>query len=103
MDALQANGKTFLDLEESRLKEIQKGSSGELMTRKAEINGLIQPMAEMLRPLDESVRSLRQSEAGLLAETRQLAPTFERDEEAGQLGEVAIEAHRGTLWYAGAL
>ncbi|MFP5267445.1 MAG: DNA recombination protein RmuC [Acidobacteriota bacterium] len=91
VDALQSNGKTFLDLAESRLKELQKESSGELKTRKAEMDGLIQPMAEKLKTLDESVRSLRQSEAGLLAETRQLAAALKETKKRGNWGELQLK------------
>ncbi len=91
VDALQANGKTFLDLAEGKLKELQKESSGELKTRKAEIDGLIQPMAETLKTLDESVRSLRQSEAGLLAETRQLASALKETKKRGNWGELQLK------------
>ncbi len=91
VDALQANGKTFLALAESKLKELQKESSGELKTRKAEIDGLIHPMAETLKTLDESVRSLRQSEAGLLAETRQLASALKETKKRGNWGELQLK------------
>jgi DNA recombination protein RmuC len=91
VDALQNNGKTFLELAESKLKELQKESSGELKTRKAEMDGLIQPMAETLKTLDESVRSLRQSEAGLLAETRQLAAALKETKKRGNWGELQLK------------
>jgi DNA recombination protein RmuC len=91
VEALQNSGKTFLDLAEGKLKELQKESSGELNTRKAEIDGLISPMAETLKTLDESVRSLRQSEAGLLVETRQLASALKETKKRGNWGELQLK------------
>jgi len=91
VEALQTSGKTFLDLAEGKLKQLQNKSSGELDTKKAEIDGLINPMAETLRTLDESVRSLRQSEVGLLNETRQLASALKETKKRGNWGELQLK------------
>jgi DNA recombination protein RmuC len=91
VEALRANSNTFLNLAESRMKEIQQATSGDLKTRKAEIDGLVAPMAKSLKDLDESVRSLRQSEAGLLLETKQLSSALKESKVRGNWGELQLQ------------
>ncbi|HEY5328416.1 MAG TPA: DNA recombination protein RmuC [Acidobacteriaceae bacterium] len=90
-EVLRSNGETFLNLAESKLRRIQSDSTGELNTKKAEIEGLITPMAASLSNLTESVRSLRQSEEGLLAETRQLATALKETKKRGNWGELQLK------------
>jgi len=90
VDALQSNSQTFLNLAEGKLNAVQAAASGELETKKAAIDGLIAPMANSLRSLDESVRSLKQSEAGLLNETRELASALKETKVRGNWGELQL-------------
>ena len=90
-DVLKANSEAFLGLAQGRLEKLQSDSSGELDTKKAEIEGIVGPMAESLKNLDERVRSLLQSEEGLLTETRELASALKETKSRGSWGELQLK------------
>lgn len=88
--ALEGSGKTFLQLAEAKLSGQQRTANGELTTKKAEIDGLIAPMKAALATLDERVRSLKQSEEGLLQETQQLSRALRESKYRGNWGELQL-------------
>jgi DNA recombination protein RmuC len=89
--ALKGSGETFLTLAEAKLRGQQETASGELNTKKAEIEGLINPMTDLLSKLDEKVRSLKQSEEGLLHETQQLSKALKESKYRGNWGELQLK------------
>lgn len=89
-DVLKGSGETFLDLATEKLRGQSAKATGELETKKAEIDGLIGPMKTALTSLDENVRSLKQSENSLLVETRELATALKDSKRRGNWGELQL-------------
>jgi DNA recombination protein RmuC len=89
-EVLRNSGQSFLNLAAEKLRTQNEKAAGELDTKKAEINGLIEPMKTALVALDENVRSLRQSEASLLKETRELATALKDSKRRGNWGELQL-------------
>jgi DNA recombination protein RmuC len=90
-EVLRGSGETFLNLAEAKLRGQQESATGELNTKKAEIEGLINPMATALNTLDEKVRNLKQSEEGLLHETQQLSRALRESKYRGNWGELQLK------------
>lgn len=90
-DALTQNGKNFLQLAETELNKHKEAATGELNTKKAEIEGLVNPINTTLTALDEKVRSLTQSEKDLLHETRQLATALKDPKRRGEWGQLQLQ------------
>jgi DNA recombination protein RmuC len=89
-EVLKESGNTFLELAAEKLRGQSAIATGELETKKAEIDGLIGPMKTTLTALDENVRSLKQSENSLLIETRELATALKDSKRRGNWGELQL-------------
>ncbi len=106
--ALDRSAKTFLELAEGRLSAAQARAAGELETRKAAVEHLVQPLRDTLAKVEtqlretESTRELshaalaeqikmsRQSSDELRAQTQALVTALRRPEARGRWGEMQL-------------
>ncbi len=70
-DALRANSQSFLELAKTTLGEVQRTSSADLTARQVAIDGLVKPVGEALRKLDEQLRTVETARHGHYSELRQ--------------------------------
>jgi len=62
-DALSANNNSFLELAKSKLETQQEQAKGELEKREKAVEGLVKPISDSLKQVDEHVRQLEQMRA----------------------------------------
>lgn len=70
-DALRANSQSFLELAKTTLGEVQRTATAELTARQVAIDGLVKPVGEALRKLDEQLRAVETARHGHYSELRQ--------------------------------
>jgi DNA recombination protein RmuC len=107
-EALSQSAKTFLDIAEGRLGAANAKAAGELETRRAAVENLVQPLRETLArvesqlresdaarrsshaALTEQVAVARQSSEELRAQTQALVSALRRPEARGRWGELQL-------------
>lgn len=108
-DALATSNKSFLDLAETRFKNLQQSAASDLDARKTSIDALVNPIRESLDRLQKETQSLeasRQSDVGALkqqleslakaetalqSETNRLVTALKSTKVRGRWGEVALQ------------
>src|SRR5450755_384511 len=106
--ALDRSAKTFLELAEGRLSAANARAAGELDTRRAAVEHLVQPLRETLAKVEsqlrenetarnlshaalaEQVKIARQSSEQLRAQTQALVTALRRPEARGRWGEMQL-------------
>jgi len=107
-DALDRSAKTFLDLAETRLGAASARATGELESRRAAVESLVQPLRETLAQVEsqlraaqtatnlshaaltEQVQIARQSSDQLRDQTQALVTALRRPEARGRWGEMQL-------------
>jgi DNA recombination protein RmuC len=107
-EALQKNNEAFLDLAKQRFNTLTTEAAGTLEQRKAQIEGLLTPMAEILKQyqtrltdieksrvesysmLREQLGTLAETQRALNLQTTQLVTALRRPQTRGQWGEITL-------------
>jgi DNA recombination protein RmuC len=107
-EALQKNNEAFLELARQRFSTLATEATGSLEQRKAQIEGLLKPLAEILKQyqtrlsdieksrvesysmLREQLGTLAETQRALNLQTTQLASALRRPQTRGQWGEITL-------------
>ena len=107
-EALEANSKQFIDLASRTLQTILAEAKGEVETRKQAIEGLVNPLKELLEKhnaavteierkrvdtysrLDEQIKAIANSHEKLGVQTSKLVTALRRPEQRGRWGEMQL-------------